>query len=107
MPTVTGSWAGSGGARGRLICEYSTSNVSDTVTRVSGSVKAEADNSVYDSDNTLTRSGVVTGAGGATVGGGTTVVNQSVTMPVPAEAFRDVTALLQFAYDFALHSANS
>lgn len=67
MATVTGSWAGSGGARGRLICEYSTSNTSDTVTRVSGSVKAEADNSVYDSDNELTRSGAGTDAGSGSV----------------------------------------
>lgn len=67
MATVTGSWAGSGGARGRLICEYSTSNVSDTVTRVSGSVKVEADNSVYDSDNEFKRSGAGTDAGSGSV----------------------------------------
>jgi hypothetical protein len=67
VATVTGSWVGSGGARGRLICEYSTSNISDTVTRVSGSVKAEADNSVYDSDNELTRSGAGTDAGSGSV----------------------------------------
>ena len=67
MATVMGSWAGSGGARGRLIVEYSTSNTSDTVTRVSGSVKVEADYSVYDSDNTFTRSGAGTDAGSGSV----------------------------------------
>lgn len=66
MPTITGSWAGSGRARGRLILVYSQSNGSSS-SSFDITLKAEADYSVYDSDNTLTRSGSLFDGGSGSV----------------------------------------
>ncbi|QXT62760.1 hypothetical protein [Tessaracoccus palaemonis] len=57
MATATGSWAGSGNRRMRLIVTYSLSSTDSKTTVDISSLKVEAVYGFSDSDNTLTRSG--------------------------------------------------